>query len=107
MPEVEGGEYLISALFDVGPSTADGPLDWQTLESWTRMRGITLRPWEAQLLVNLGRAHFQALHEAKAMNAEPPLQEAKAMWRWVKNWKGERSLDKVEKESDSGNRKRR
>lgn len=61
MPEIEWGQYLISWLFEVGPTMAagmgEGPLTASEIISWERLLGIQFRPWEARLLRRLSMSY--------------------------------------------------
>jgi hypothetical protein len=116
MPEVAAGMYLIEALFKVGPTGREAPLEYAQIESWARVQGIELRPWQYDVLVNLSRDYLAESYGARDRNAPAPWEPARRMWAWVKNQRAERSLDGLEKTLDkqqkkekqkNGNRQRR
>ncbi len=71
LPELEGESYLLDILFDVGPYVPSGmgemPLAYGQLESWQRLMGVELSPWEARTLQRLSRAYCGQL----AASADP------------------------------------
>lgn len=42
--------YLTAWLFQIGPTSGEGPLTWQELAAWERLSGVELLPFEAQIL---------------------------------------------------------
>jgi hypothetical protein len=116
MPEITAGEYLVGALFQMGPIGKEEALDYGQIETWARVRGVSLQPWQYDLLVDLSRAYLAESYEARDRNAKAPWEPARKMWAWVKNQRAERSLDRLEKTLDkqqekgqktNGNRQRR
>lgn len=108
-PEVEGGEYLLSALFEFGPATKDGPAEVDKIEAWGRALAIKWKPWQLRLLVRLSRDYCVAQHEATKFDAPCPWPEGEKMWQWVigqRNAARTKEILKQEIPAD-GNRKRR
>ena len=108
--------YLVEALFKIGPTCKEEPLGWGQIETWARVQGIALRPWQYDVLVELSRAYLAESYTARERNAPAPWEPARKMWAWVKNQRAERSLDGLEKTLDrqqkkeqknNGNRQRR
>jgi hypothetical protein len=85
MPHLEAGQYLVDLLFKVGPVQKEAPLDEQMLESWERRRGVQLRPWEAEVVVEMSRAYLSEMYAARALGAQPAWKPAAAMWRFVRD----------------------
>lgn len=96
MPPLENGRHLLDLLFRWGPGKKDGPLEAPDIESWSRQWGIELEPWEVETLSQMSQAYMAELHGASKPDAPPPWPDAAPMWRWVKNYKAERALDKFE-----------
>lgn len=96
LPHVEGGEYLLSYLFEFGPTSKDGPVTMLDVESWARALGFTWAPWQSRLLVRLSREYTGAQHEATGYFTPPPWPEVANMWNWVRNQKAEQAIDRFE-----------
>ena len=47
-----------------------GPIDFQQLESWSRLRGVTLRNWEISAILRMDRARLERHYAAKKSPAE-------------------------------------
>lgn len=107
-PEVKGGNYLLDIFFKVGPIRGDGPLYEEHLEAWERRRGIELRPWQADLLMEMSQAYLAASHDARDYNALPPWPPAVKMWKYVRdqlNGPGLKAALKDSVKGQNGNRK--
>jgi len=78
MPPLEWGEYLVAHLFEFGPTVAAGmgsaPVGAGELESWSRLTGISLSPWEARTLLRLSREYLGESHRATEQNCPAPWQ---------------------------------
>lgn len=100
MPEVPGGENLLLYFFEMGPAGAKGPLTMHEVRSWAPILiGFDEWPnWQARLFVRLSREYCAQQNLARDWDAQPPWQPAVAMWRWVRNWKAEKQLDRAERE---------
>lgn len=76
LPPLEGGEYLLGYLFEIGPALAGGlgpaPLTHGELRAWQDNTGIALMPWEARLLRRLSLEYVAASQAATERNAPPP-----------------------------------
>lgn len=64
--------YLVEMLQDAGPVIAGEVLTWPHLESWQRIVGAELRPWEARMLRRLSSDYLGEAHRAEAHDAPPP-----------------------------------
>lgn len=76
LPPMEcGGEYLISRLFEVGPSASNGmgpaPITWTEIDAWCRRGGVDLSPSDARLLRRLSVEYVNESSKATA-NFHPP-----------------------------------
>lgn len=116
MPHIPGGDYLLAYFFEMGPATKDGPLSMLEVRQWAGpLTGFDDWPhWQARLFVRLSRDYCAAQYEATKYNAAPPWPGAVKMWRWVRNEKAERRLDRdmrvLEQRKEArpdGDRKRR
>lgn len=67
LPELDGGEYLIDAMFRLGPIRADGmglrPADWPEIDAFARLTRRLSAPWEFEALFDMCAGYFAA-HEA-------------------------------------------
>ena len=92
-----GADFLISILFEFGPTGKDGAVTPLEVESWARALGVEhFDPWITRLFVRLSRDYCGEQHRASKRDAQPPWTEAVKMWRWVQNQKAEKSLDREE-----------
>lgn len=80
MPPVEGGEYLLGYLWEVGPVMPGGMgavvLSWQELRAWQESIGFELDPWESRILRRLSRDYLAESHKAEKHDCPPPWKEA-------------------------------
>lgn len=71
LPALDGESYLLDIFFDVGPFVSSGmgafPFDHCQLESWQRLMGVGLCPWEVRTLRSLSRAYCRQL----ALSSDP------------------------------------
>lgn len=70
MPPVDDEfEYLLSALFEAGPTSTDGmgrgALKWSDLMAWQQATGIELRPWELRIVRRLSGDYLAELVAAE------------------------------------------
>lgn len=68
--------YLVEMLLDAGPivSSTSGTraLIWSDFESWEKVIGAEVRPWEARILRRLSNDYLAELNRAEAHDAPPP-----------------------------------
>jgi hypothetical protein len=80
MPSVEGSEYLLAYLYEIGPCMYSGmgeaPLTHGEIEAWQRNTGTRLTPWEARTLRTLSLAHIGATQEATDIDCKCPWEES-------------------------------
>lgn len=114
MPHVPGADYLLGYFFEFGPAKKDGPVEVGDVLDWGRALGIEWAPWHIRLFVRLSRDYCAAQYKATKYDAAPPWPGAVKMWRWVRNEKAERRLDRdmrvLEQRKEArpdGDRKRR
>ena len=75
-PPISGCDYLISYLFEVGPTMAgsmgNAPLSHSEIRAWQDNTDTDLTPWEARLLRRLSREYMGASSEAESPSCPPP-----------------------------------
>lgn len=75
-PPLDRAEYLLGWFYQVGPSQSgglgEGPLSFGEMESWARMTGAHVTPWDVGLLRRLSVEYLQERHRATKADAEPP-----------------------------------
>jgi hypothetical protein len=80
MPPVEGSQYLLAYLYEIGPSMAGGmgeaPLTHEELAAWQRNTGIQLTPWEARTLRMLSMAYIGSVQEAADIDCKCPWEQS-------------------------------
>lgn len=76
MPPLEWGDYLISYLFEFGPTMAagmgNGPLTATEILAWQELMGIEFDPWEARLLRRLSNEYVSESYLATKRDRPPP-----------------------------------
>lgn len=113
MPGLAACHPLVMALFEIGPVMYDGYITWQELESWKKVTGTDLDPWEASTIVSLSRVFFRQREESKSISSLCPWPKGRNIWKYVQDEKQKKSLEeerailkaRKEKEPD-GTRKR-
>lgn len=77
MPDLLGGEWLISDLFKLGPVSTGGMelsgVSWREIESWSRMTRTEIEAWEVEALHKMSAAYASAYSASQ----EP---DRKAYW---------------------------
>lgn len=75
MPEVQAG-HLLLYLFEIGPVMTVGgypaPVSHQEIESWQRLTGIELQPWEVRYFHRLSSVYMGEMTRAEKLNAKEP-----------------------------------
>ncbi|MBB4858258.1 hypothetical protein HNO88_001577 [Novosphingobium chloroacetimidivorans] len=67
--------HLTDWFFEIGPTSAEGPISWQEIAAWSLMTSIDLDPWEASLMRRLSVAYMNQREEARKPSCpEPRLQ---------------------------------
>jgi hypothetical protein len=72
MPPIEGGDYIVGYLFEVGPSCAGEPLSFCEIEAWARQTGRILNCWEPVALKRLSNSYLAELQAAEAHDRPAP-----------------------------------
>jgi hypothetical protein len=110
MPEVHAGMYLVDILFKVGPVKHESALVESDLEPYERRRGIYLKPWQADLILDLSKAYFGEMHASKARDALCPWEMGRKIWKYVNDQRNapalHAALEQPVKEKPRGTRKR-
>lgn len=69
MPDIDGGEYLIGYLRELGFCQSNGmgvsELSFQEISAWMHATGLRLNPWEALTLKKLSSEYVAQLHASK------------------------------------------
>lgn len=108
MPQVEEGMYLIDLLYKVGPIRGEMPLFESDLEPWERRRGVELKPWQADLVIDLSQEYLKQSYLARDPSALSPWPPAQRMWMHVTGKMHENQQAKQkEKEAPNGSNQRR
>lgn len=71
LPDISFGEYLLEAMFRLGPTRCNGmavtPADWSDIDAFARLTGRISEPWEAEILHDM----CQAYHDARQAGENP------------------------------------
>lgn len=71
MPDVNAG-YLVSYLWEVGPTEGDKPLSHSEIVSWMDLTGTPLHPWEVRFLRRLSHDYLIESHKAEKPDCPSP-----------------------------------
>jgi len=78
LPELDGGEYLLDAMFRLNPVRSNGfglrATDWPEIEAFARLTGRISEPWEAEALFDMCRGYAEALEAGSDPLAMSPAQ---------------------------------
>lgn len=81
LPKLDAGEYLLDAMFRMGPTCSNGladvARDWPEIEAFARVTGRISEPWECELLYDMCRGYHEAREAGKDPLAMPPAEAAK------------------------------
>lgn len=72
-PTVDGCEYLVNYLFEVGPGSGEGALTFLEIEAWCSLTGRELQPWEVLALRRLSGAYVSEAFDATEKDRPAPL----------------------------------
>lgn len=71
------GEYLIDALFEVGPTQIrdgeEGPVSWSELSAYGQAVQAISEPWEFRAIMNMSKAYLRAKREGKDVHCIAPV----------------------------------
>jgi len=80
LPEVDGAEYILAYLMEVGPVSHGGmgmaPISYQEIQAWSTLTGTNLSPWDSLMLRQLSRAYVNQYNESKDPHSQAPYEEA-------------------------------
>lgn len=107
MPNEASNHAIVVALFEIGPIQYDRYLSWQELESWQRLMGLELEPWEATLLIDLSKAFFHQREESKSMSSICPWPKGRNMWKYVMDKRHEKQKAEQPKEPNGPSKRHR
>ena len=79
LPDISGVEYLLEMLMGDGlgwcsfdPMGGVEPLPWSEIDSFSRVTGLALEPWEARQLRSMSAAYVEGRHYGqKPMKVSP------------------------------------
>lgn len=82
MPPLDGAAFLLSYLFELGPTQAAGmgaaPISHQEIAAWQELTGIVLQPWQARFLRRLSGEYVAESHKAEKRECPAPWRAADA-----------------------------
>lgn len=71
------GEYLLDALFAIGPSRwtgeIEGPITWEAIAAYKYATDRMTEPWECEAVMAMSRAYFHAKVRGKEVHAIQPV----------------------------------
>lgn len=71
------GEYLLDALFKVGPTEfsrgEEGPISWVELAAYGQATQALSEPWEYEAVMSMSRAYFRAKQEGRDIHCIAPV----------------------------------
>lgn len=81
MPELNGADYLVSYLTEIGPAVSSGfgpsVVSWSEIDCWLKRTGLDLSPWEVITLRELSKVYVSELSQASDPNRKAPYMKAK------------------------------
>ncbi|HBU13511.1 MAG TPA: hypothetical protein DEF16_00630 [Gemmobacter sp.] len=81
LPRLDAGEYLLEAMFRLGPTCSNGladvARDWPEIEAFARVTGRISEPSKCELLYDMCRGYHEAREAGKDPLAMPPAEAAK------------------------------
>lgn len=80
LPDITAGNYLLTALFDAGPSEMhpmgeEVGLSWVSLDAYGRATRVISEAWEYQALHDMSAAYVAAKTEGADVFAIPPVEQ--------------------------------
>lgn len=80
MPPVEGAEYLLGYLWEIGPTMAaggyPGPITHEEIKAWTELTGAELEAWEVRFIRRLSGEYLSESQRAEKADCPEPLRES-------------------------------
>ncbi|PHQ68797.1 MAG: hypothetical protein COB97_09210 [Paracoccus sp.] len=78
LPDLDGGAYLLEAMFRIGPVRETGlsatAPDWSEIDAFARQTGRISEPWEAEVLFDMCRGYLDELRAGENPLAIPPVE---------------------------------
>lgn len=78
MPKLDGADYLISYLAEVGPAITNGmalsAIGYSEIYHYASITRTQLTPWDAHMLRHLSRVYVSQHHAAKSPSSQSPYQ---------------------------------
>jgi hypothetical protein len=78
MPELDGADYIIPYLAEVGPATTNGmalsAIGYSEIRQYAAITNTHLTPWDAHMIRHLSRVYVSQHHAAKKPSAQSPYQ---------------------------------
>jgi hypothetical protein len=75
-PPLYDGKHLVEYLWEIGPTSGDGPVTFSEIEAWVRLTGNILDGWEAPALRQLSSAYASEHYAASDPKRPPPFTRA-------------------------------
>ncbi len=79
LPPIDGGDYLIDYLMEVGPTVpagmGEGAVSFTELETWARTCSLDLSGWEFRTLRRLSLEYAVQIAKSRNQDCPPPWQE--------------------------------
>ena len=80
LTEIEAGQYLLDALFEVGPVSQDGmgnwrPISWTDLQAYASLTGAIGERWEMHTVMRMSKAYLKGISDKEPLSIPPCLRE--------------------------------
>ena len=80
LPPLDGAEYLIDYLMELGPVASGGmgpaPITYSDIKDYAEVTDTDLTPWDAHMLRHLSRVYVGQYNASKEINSPAPYEEA-------------------------------
>lgn len=93
---------MVNYLFEVGPSTGEGPVTHLEIAAWCALTGRELEPWEVQALRRMSGAYLSEATEATDPKRPAPAWVGEAPTREAVANTIENILTRMEKQDRKG-----
>lgn len=97
-PPLYDGRHLVEHLWEIGPTSGDGPISFAEIEAWSRLTGNVLDGWEAPALRRLSTAYHAEHYAASDPNRPPPFTLAEPPSRDVVSQRLAAAFDRLERQ---------
>lgn len=79
VPQLDGGAYLLDAMFRLRPTRSNGmaerATDWDQIEAFARVTGRISEPWEAEVLFDMCQGYLAARQAGEDPLAVAPVDQ--------------------------------